>query len=229
MNVLLLRLTGPLQSWGLQSRYASVRDTGLYPSKSGVIGLVAAALGRPRGADISDLAGLSMGVRSDQEGHLETDFHTAGQGGIWVVSGQVVPDARVVSHRQYLADASFLAGLAGDDLLLLTMIQTALQRPHWPLYLGRKAFLPSAPVWLPDGLRRDTTLPAALAAYPWLGSAARYDPTARLRLVVEDPAGPETLPDQPLSFPPQGASQYAPRRVRQEFIPCPAPREDSPC
>ena len=43
MSVLLLRLAGPMQAWGTQSRF-TVRDTGLEPSKSGVIGLLCAAL-----------------------------------------------------------------------------------------------------------------------------------------------------------------------------------------
>ena len=76
MSTLLLRLAGPMQSWGTQSRH-SLRDTGQEPSKSGVIGLVAAALGRPRDRDISDLAGLRMGVRVDHEGRVSKDFHAA--------------------------------------------------------------------------------------------------------------------------------------------------------
>ncbi len=51
MSVLLLRLAGPLQSWGTQSRFR-VRDTGREPSKSGVIGLLCTALGRPRTAPL---------------------------------------------------------------------------------------------------------------------------------------------------------------------------------
>lgn len=223
-SVLLLRLVGPMQSWGLHSRFSAMRDTGAEPSKSGVIGLLAAALGRPRGADIADLAALRMGVRVDQEGHLEVDFHTAGQGGIMLVSGKVDPAARVVSQRHYLADARFLAALEGDPLLLETA-QAALQNPHWPLFLGRKAFLPSEPVWLPDGLRRDTPLAAVLASYPWLGAPARQSPE-RLRLVLEDPHGPEIRPDQPVLFTASGLTQYAPRHVRQEYIPCPEQRED---
>ena len=39
MSILLLRLAGPMQSWGTQSRFL-VRDTGMEPSKSGVIGLL---------------------------------------------------------------------------------------------------------------------------------------------------------------------------------------------
>ena len=44
MSTLLLRLAGPMQSWGTDSKF-DVRRTGREPSKSGVIGLVAAALG----------------------------------------------------------------------------------------------------------------------------------------------------------------------------------------
>src|SRR5258706_11213757 len=77
MSTLLLRLAAPMQSWGTQSRFV-VRDTGLEPSKSGVIGLLCAALGRPREAPMEDLARLRMGVRVDREGVMQTDYHTAG-------------------------------------------------------------------------------------------------------------------------------------------------------
>ena len=49
MSVLLLRLSGPMQSWGIQSQFPD-RDTGMEPSKSGVVGLLCAALGRGRSA-----------------------------------------------------------------------------------------------------------------------------------------------------------------------------------
>ena len=47
MTVLLLRLAGPLQSWGVKSRF-TVRATELAPTKSGIIGMLAAAVGRRR-------------------------------------------------------------------------------------------------------------------------------------------------------------------------------------
>ena len=53
MPTLLLRFIGPMQSWGTTSRFDQ-RDTGKEPSKSGVVGLLAAAMGRsqqPRGQD----------------------------------------------------------------------------------------------------------------------------------------------------------------------------------
>ena len=153
MNVLLLRLCGPMQSWGVQSRF-SVRDTGLEPSKSGVVGLLAAALGRPRDADITDLAALRMAVRVDAEGLLRYDYHTAQD---VLKAGGGIKETEP-SRRYYLADACFLVGLAGEDLALLQQLQAALQDPVWPLCLGRKAFVPGEPIWLNDGLRQDADL-----------------------------------------------------------------------
>ena len=69
MTTLLLRLEGPMQSWGTQSRFRD-RDTGLEPSKSGVIGLLCAALGRLREEPVGDLTGLRFGVRADKPGTL---------------------------------------------------------------------------------------------------------------------------------------------------------------
>lgn len=210
MNVLLLRLCGPMQSWGVQSRF-SVRDTGLEPSKSGVVGLLAAALGRPRDADITDLAGLPMAVRVDAEGLLKYDYHTAQD--VLKAGGGIKPTEP--SRRYYLAEARFLVGLAGDDLALLQQLHVALQDPVWPLCLGRKAFVPGEPVWLSDGLCRDADLLPVLASYPWLGGVAEKRPDL-MRLVVEDSNGPEVRPDQPLSF---AERHFAPRRVMTTFLP----------
>jgi CRISPR system Cascade subunit CasD len=223
MSVLLLRLAGPMQSWGVQSRF-TVRDTGLEPSKSGVVGLLCAALGRRRHESVRDLTVLRMGVRVDQEGTMARDYHTAGKGGILKASGQVERKNLVVSTRYYLADARFLVGLEGDDVELLTGLHAALCDPHWPLYLGRKAFVPGEPVWLPDGLCPGETLIDALQPYPWLGCDPKKHPD-QVRLVLEDPNGPEVRPDQPLSF---ADRRFAPRRVRTEFI-APPPIKEEPC
>ena len=222
MSVLLLRLAGPIQSWGVQSRF-TVRDTGLEPSKSGVIGLLCAALGRQRHEPVADLAALTMGVRVDQEGILARDYHTAGKGGILRASGKVERKSLVVSNRYYLADARFLVGLEGGNLLLLTRLHAALRDPHWTLYLGRKAFVPGEPVWLRDGLHPGKDLETALQSYPWLGPEHRQPPE-QARLVLEDPDGPEVRPDQPLSF---VERRFAPRRVSTTFITLAQPCEGS--
>lgn len=225
MNVLLLRLCGPMQSWGVQSRF-SVRETGLEPSKSGVMGLLAAALGRSRDADISDLASLCMAVRVDAEGLLRYDYHTAKD---VLKAGGGIKETEP-SRRYYLADACFLVGLAGDNLALLNQLLAALQDPIWPLFLGRKAFVPAEPVWLADGLHSDAALRSVLETYPWLGRDAEKRPE-RVRLVIEDPDGPEVRPDQPISF---ADRRFAPRRVTTTFLPTtnfhePTASKEAPC
>lgn len=224
MNVLLLRLSGPMQSWGVQSRF-SVRDTGLEPSKSGVVGLLAAALGRPRDADMTDLAGLRMAVRVDVEGRLRYDYHTAQN--ILKASGGLKDTEP--SRRYYLADARFLVGMASADFALLQRLDAALLAPVWPLFLGRKAFVPGEPIRLSDGLKRDVDLISTLASYRWLGSNEK--PPELVRLVSETHEGMEVRLDQPLSF---AERRFAPRRVMTTFLPTmgfqePAQHEEAAC
>jgi CRISPR system Cascade subunit CasD len=210
-----------MQSWGVQSRF-SVRDTGLEPSQSGVVGLLCAALGRRRQQSVEDLAGLRMGVRVDQEGVLARDFQTAMN---VLKAGGGIKDTEP-SARYYLADARFLVGLAGDDLDLLRRLHAALRDPRWPLYLGRKAFVPGEPIWLSDGLCSNGTLQEVLESYPWLGCDPRRRPD-QVRLVLEDPGGADVRPDQPLSF---AERRFGPRRVTTTFVPAPPQRkEDAPC
>ena len=194
MTVLLLRIEGPMQSWGITSRFTE-RDTGTEPSKSGVVGMICSALGRNRESDISDLAQLRMGVRVDREGRMMRDFHTikdvarAGRGGT---------QDTAVSNRYYLSDARFLVGLEGD-LSLLEQIKTALENPKWTLFLGRKSFVPSMPVAVPDGLV-DESLEEVLRSHPWFGREREEIPE-RLRMVVE--CGPQegtAVADQPVDM-----------------------------
>lgn len=220
MGVLLLRLAGPMQSWGVQSRFA-VRDTGREPSKSGIVGLLCAALGRKRHEPLDDLTALWMGVRVDHDGTIARDYHTAMN--VLKASGGIKDTEP--SNRYYLADARFLVGLKGNNLALLRHLHNALCHPHWPLYLGRKAFVPGEPVWLADGLRPDEDLETALRTYPWLGSDMALYPD-QVRLVLEDPGGPEVRPDQPISF---AERRFAPRYVTTTFIPAPPRKEADPC
>ncbi len=175
MATLLIRLTGPMQSWGTRSRFDD-RDTEAEPSKSGVLGLCAAALGRDRIEPVDDLAALGFGVRVDREGVLRSDYHTA----------QIFPGERrtstAVTRRAYLADAAFWAALEGDEGLL-ECLDAALRNPYWPLSLGRKSFPPSQPLWLDAGVR-DSALLAALRTAPSLRS--ERDPLAApYRYVVD--------------------------------------------
>ncbi len=222
-STLLLRLAGPMQSWGVQSRFTE-RDTGLEPSKSGVIGLLCAALGRPRHDPVDDLSGLTLGVRVDRQGLIKMDYHTAGgthrRGDAekyYVVkadgSKPKPGEGAVPSRRYYLADADFLVGLEGDETLL-RCLDAALLRPVWPLCLGRKAFVPGAPVRL--GLVH-LPLEPALRSYPWLARTLREKPPLSLRLVLDAPFGStaEVRPDVPLSF---AERRFTLRYVKTDFM-----------
>lgn len=207
MSTLLIRLAAPLQSWGTGSRF-SVRLTELDPSFSGVLGLVAAAQGRPRSASLADLTKLRMGVRVDREGSRIVDYHTANLGG----------DV-ALTWRHYLADAQFLVGLEGDEKSL-TAILSALRRPIWPPYLGRRACPPSPPVHLPDGGIRKSSLEDALRHEPWHARWEGERPPERLRLVLPGTDGLSTRMDVPVSHT-EGRWSYTQRPVREAWIPVP--------
>lgn len=211
MATLLLRLQGLLQSWGTSSRFDE-RETQLEPSKSGVLGLVCAALGRDRRDPIDDLAALKMGVRVDQEGLLMRDFQTA-TGVAIAADGKAQRDRTVVSPRFYLADAVFLVGLQGADIALLQRIQAACLRPIWPLCLGRKACPPSEPVCLPDGVV-DQELGPALRGWPDLVSGVAI--SGDKRVLLEDAAAGSVRLDQPVA--PFAARRFGPRFVRTTTV-----------
>ena len=215
MPTLLLRLSGPMQSWGTTSRFGE-RDTQLEPSKSGVVGLLCAALGRDRTESTGDLAALAMGVRVDREGEIMKDFHTAT--GVLAASGKVDRERTVLSERHYLADACFLVGLEGERPLLEACLQ-ALARPRWPLALGRKSFPPGKPVRLPGGLL-DAGLREALTNFPGLVDWAKQRAPEKVRLVLETPSEGSLRMDQPISS--FAERCFGARMVLNEWIPCPA-------
>jgi|SRR5690554_423578 len=212
MATLLLRLQGPMQSWGTTSRFDE-RNTQLEPSKSGVLGLVCAALGRDRHEPVDDLAVLRMGVRVDQEGVPMRDYQTAT--GVLIATGKADLRRTVVSPRYYLSDAAFLVGLEGADEALLARIHAALRAPHWPLSLGRKSFVPGMPVWLPDGFS-SLPLEDALARYPRLSGGRRADSRAPLRCVLEDEQEGSIRLDQPVA--PFAERRFGPRFVKSGVL-----------
>lgn len=129
---LLLLLKGPMQSWGDDSRYQT-RATATTPTKSGIVGLIAAAQGRRRTDPVEDLAKLRLAIRVDQSGSLLRDYQTAQP---W----QTEPNdpAKLVT-RYFLSDASFVAAVESDDRELLEAIAQALRKPQYPLFMGRRS------------------------------------------------------------------------------------------
>lgn len=216
MPTLLLRLAGPMQSWGTTSRFDQ-RDTGKEPSKSGVIGLLAAALGidRENWVDLEPLTYLAMGVRHDRPGVPKRDYQTAGCAAtdtIIKADGKQGKDGGVVSDRFYLADATFLVGLECEDRTLLERIHRALRNPVWPLALGRKSYVPSEPIWIENGVQ-ESPLQVALTLWPWIASQRKWEiPPEKLLISLESRDGSGVLRmDQLLS-------SFAERRFGARFV-----------
>ncbi|MBF0566505.1 MAG: type I-E CRISPR-associated protein Cas5/CasD [Nitrospirae bacterium] len=196
---LLMRLEGPMQSWGYRSRF-DYRDTALEPTRSGVIGMICAAMGIARGEDISRFDAMRMGVRVDKEGRPERDYHTAmnvikadGSGG----------NDTVVSYRDYLADASFTVGLQSENTDLLCEIAEALRNPVWTLFLGRKAF----PLVVPPLNFDDCPKAGTLEEHLFSGHSDK-------RIVIETPDGERTQHDWPLCF---RERRFKPRTIQTRF------------
>ncbi|MFA6221112.1 MAG: type I-E CRISPR-associated protein Cas5/CasD [Desulfomonilaceae bacterium] len=170
---LFLRLEGPLQAWGDNSKFV-IRRTMEAPTKSGVIGLLCAALGVSRSKASEDwlpkLSALTMGVRIDVPGVRWWDYHTVGAGmrmRIAEAEGKTKPGA-MLTRREYLCDASFLVALQGDDESLIYELSEAIKKPKWTLYLGRKSCPPARPLLEPAN--QDKTFPnleSALTSVEW--------------------------------------------------------------
>lgn len=129
------------------------------------------------------LTTLRFGVRADKEGVLLKDFH--------MVHGYKIAD---VTERYYLSDAVFLVALESDDKTLLERIASALQKPVYPLYLGRKSCPPTLPIVL--GVKDEDIL-TALKAEPYLYKNAHRK---SVRISYEVTSGGAMVQDIPLSF-----------------------------
>ncbi len=181
---LLFRLYGPMCAWG-DVAVGEQRPSAGHPSKSAVIGLLAAALGIRRDDEAAHQAlaeHYAMAVRVDASGELLRDYHTA----------QVPPTRRgvryytrrdelrsdklntILSQRDYRMDASYSVAVwvrSGVPPWAMAEIASALLRPRFPLYLGRKSCPPALP--LQPRLIEAEKLSAAFERFP--GSDAFLD------------------------------------------------------
>ncbi len=158
-------LDGPMQSWGSASRFTR-RETEAFPTKSALIGLVAAAAGIDKYADdeaekLAPFSALRLTVyrlprKSGQLVGRLSDFHTVG-GGYDAkasafdkmsiprkASGGASANA-VITHRTYLYEARFIAAFEGAADTIATVIRH-LENPLWGVWFGRKTCLPAMPL-----------------------------------------------------------------------------------
>lgn len=228
---LVLRLAGPLQSWGSSSQF-NRRETNNEPTKSGVIGLLAAAEGRRREGPISDLVELRLGVRVDQGGSLLRDYHTVSDlRGLPLLSSSVTKKGlqkptspakyTAVTQRFYLADAVFVAMVEGSTPLI-EGLATAVLAPSFPLALGRRSCVPTQPLVVKcnDEPVWRRPLDDLLGTVPWQAYKSRRQAAASQVLLwatVDDPLGGDTRTDVPVTFSHRERT-YVTRRVTQRRV-----------
>lgn len=208
---LALYFDGPLQSWGYASKFDR-RTTLAYPTRSGVIGLLCAALGIDR-ADtegLSKLDALSVHVYALRQGGRLMDYHTVGGGydpkrhrmSISRRAGGGVGNT-VQTRREYL-EASRFGVVVGGDAAKLAKLDNALRNPRWGLWLGRKACIPAARI-------AEGVYSSHEAARNRLCKVAGVNEPLRCVSEADDFAGGnDTVMDRPLDF---AARQFAPRRI----------------
>lgn len=177
MEYLLFRLYGPMASWG-EIAVGEMRHSDIKPSKSALIGLLAAALGITREQDQQQQAlsaGYRFGIKMLATGEVMRDYHTAqapdsvGKFRYRTRRDELVVGrdrlSTVLSSREYRTDAMAVIALTttSDSPWDLNTLSEALKRPRFHLYLGRKSCPLAAPlnprILHADGFR------AALDAY----------------------------------------------------------------
>ncbi len=165
-NLLILRLEGPLQSWGESAKW-DMRDSADFPTKSGIVGLLGCAMGLGRGdPELEKLSeAITLAVRADRKGVRAVDYQTVTGNPLRNAEGKPKSTGNtIVSRRTYLQDACFTAFLE-TDADWAARIAAALRAPRWCICLGRKNCVPSRPV-LAEENGNYASLEDALRRYP---------------------------------------------------------------
>ncbi|RAI42741.1 type I-E CRISPR-associated protein Cas5/CasD [Rhodoplanes roseus] len=182
MQALVFTLAAPMMAFG-EIAVDERRGTASRPTRSAVIGLLAAALGIPR-TDPRQVAlaeGYDIAVRTDLPGRLLADYHTvqvppasavsrtaksAGRRPATRAEELAVGDLGTkLTRRDYLTDAAFTVLIVARDGAPVPVedLASALERPAWRLSAGRR----SCPLGLPPAPRvvEAATVVEAFMAY----------------------------------------------------------------
>ena len=168
MSILILRLEGPLQSWGEHSVYYQEGDTATMPTKSGIVGLLACALGisKEESTEIAELSdALTIGIRADRPGKILIDFQTTSAKRLQTAEHGERKEKKstICAHKQYLEDAAFTVALT---------------------FLGRKSCVPTRPVF--ESVLDGESLLDALKTVPVLPQRPTKEPAKTLTVELEE-------------------------------------------
>ena len=158
-DYLLMRLYGPLASWG-EIAVGESRHSAMHPSKSALIGLLAAAVGVERSDEAGQQAmaqGYRFGIKLVCAGSPLRDFHTMGVGRplrkeVFRTRRQELAnperEGTLLSSREYRCDSLAVVALQAQPNAphSLPSLAQALRTPSFPLYLGRKSCPPALPL-----------------------------------------------------------------------------------
>lgn len=176
-DYLLLRLYGPLASWG-EIAVGEARHSAVHPSRSALLGLLAAALGIRRDDELGQQAiiqGYRFAIKLEQSGRPLRDYHTV-QKGVLPRKGkfrtrrqELAADKcdTLLSSREYRCDSLALVAVEplAEAPYSLDQLATALRFPVFTLYLGRKSCPLAAPLF-PQQVAA-ASVREALDATPW--------------------------------------------------------------
>lgn len=235
MRHLALYLRAPLQSWGASSKFGD-RGTIDAPTRSGLLGLIAAACGIDKNDEardrewLADAAKLSLSILAFRRGGRMTDYHTVGarydkddpwQKRMIPVTADGKPRGTDLTHRDYLMDSVFGVVISGDNAIVAEMAE-GLANPVWGVWFGRKSCIPTEPILVgvfdsDEAARKalDARLRASLERGGGKIAGKREDEAVKFDLVeaAADEAE-ETLLDVPVSF---KKREFHARRVRREI------------
>lgn len=233
MPTLAIYLDAPMQSWGASSKF-QFRETGAFPTKSALVGILAAACGINKHAPdeakkLAPLTALKLTVvkieKIDIPTSRLTDFHTVGGGYDKKASlrekmsipkkASGAPFGTVITRRSYLTDAAFVALFEGDATTL-EKLQTALLDPVWGVWFGRKTCLPATPLTPTLGESPQQALDTLCQTIPALKSRPLAEFEYQTETHPSDNAedGRFFQSDQPIAFGDHQGPVPAPYRAR---------------
>ena len=228
---LTFQLYGPLQAYGTVA-VGEIRPSGTMPTRSAVLGILAAALGirREEESRLSELRdGYGVAVREEAPGKVLLDYHTIQTPG---ARGKRQLHCRrdellltepntILSRREYLMDALFTTCLwqtSDTAPYSLEELAQALKSPRWALWLGRKSCPPALP--FAPRITNHATPQEAVADYPVdKRVSAKLRSSDAMRMLL-DADGPHTdtettMRDVPMHH---GRRQFAERKVRELLV-----------
>lgn len=169
---LVFQLYAPMASWG-EEAVGEIRHSASVPTRSAILGLLAAALGISRDDDVqlnkvNQHYYVAVHALSSQDRWLR-DYHTVSvprenkKYRYYTRRDEICLDANevgtIISQREYRCDGYWHIAVSTTDEAPFTLevIREALLTPHYPLYLGRKSCplaLPLAPRVMTGNLKQ---------------------------------------------------------------------------